>query len=193
MFRQAVTCLVRNGKFADAAEMLMRFGEACDKVCTPRGAVEAQGAPVGWCRRLAVLELPTAGRPALCLLPLVCSAHVASRAPLQANMRSSQCKAYLGASVVLLYAQNAKEAWQVGARNARRLVGPGCLCSYWPKSVHAHTLCVRAVLCACSRVYISVLVRVCTRAHELACTHAGMHAVSPHCHVPTACRFSRTR
>ncbi|KAI8471813.1 MAG: hypothetical protein J3K34DRAFT_415829 [Monoraphidium minutum] len=31
----------------------------------------------------------------------------------KAGMRSSQCKAYLGAAVAWLYAQNAREAWQV--------------------------------------------------------------------------------
>lgn len=60
VFRQATACLVRSGKFTDAAAMLMRFGEACDSV----------------------------------------------------GARNSQCKAYLGASVVLLYAQQPKEAWQ---------------------------------------------------------------------------------
>lgn len=61
VFRQAVACLVRNGKYADAATLLMRFGQACESV----------------------------------------------------NARSSQCKAYLGAVVALLYAGNAAEAWQV--------------------------------------------------------------------------------
>ncbi|KIY98118.1 Gamma-soluble NSF attachment protein [Monoraphidium neglectum] len=61
VFRQAVACLVRNGKYGDAAGLLMRFGEACDSV----------------------------------------------------GARSSQCKAYLGAVVAWLYAQDAREAWQV--------------------------------------------------------------------------------
>jgi hypothetical protein len=32
VFRQAVACLVRNGKYADAATLLMRFGQACESV-----------------------------------------------------------------------------------------------------------------------------------------------------------------
>ncbi|GBF87878.1 gamma-soluble NSF attachment protein [Raphidocelis subcapitata] len=60
VFRQAAACLVRNGKFSDAAALLMRFGQACESV----------------------------------------------------NARSSQCKAYLGAVVALLYAGDAREAWQ---------------------------------------------------------------------------------
>jgi len=61
VFRQAVACLVRNGRYGDAAALLMRFGTTCDAV----------------------------------------------------NARSSQCKAYLGAVVCWLYAQDAAEAWRV--------------------------------------------------------------------------------
>ncbi len=67
MFRQAVSLLVRAKNWAECVALLMRFGEACDRV----------------------------------------GAH------------NSQCKAYLGAVVVCLYAEDARQAWQVcGKRRA---------------------------------------------------------------------------
>ena len=37
VYRRAVACLVRNGKYGDAAALLMRFGEACATVRPVRG------------------------------------------------------------------------------------------------------------------------------------------------------------
>lgn len=103
-------------------------------LANPASSPSSSRSPAQWCScftatgpcmalMAAALTLPTPAHSSTHPTPI-------TRAPAEAvsmllrfgeacdsgNARSSQCKAYLGAVVVWLYAENPKEAWQVGGR-----------------------------------------------------------------------------